>query len=107
MSYEDVSKEPGRRSEAWKHFLLDKSTEKCKCKVANCEKILMAKNGSTRGLLQHLRVFHKSNSNGNSSSSESQESEDNAAIPSKKKSINNYMLQKTKEEKEEDERKYK
>lgn len=102
MSYEDVSKETGRRSEVWRHFLLDKNTEKCKCKVASCEKILMAKNGSTRGLLQHLRVFHA-----NSSSSESQESEDSTAVPSKKKAINSYMLKKTREEKEEEDRKYK
>ena len=59
MTYVDVSKETGRRSNAWKHFLLNKDNEKAKCKISGCEKILDAKGGSTRGLLQHLKVFHE------------------------------------------------
>ena len=94
MSYVDVSKETGRRSQVWKHFLLDKGTEKAKCKVSTCEKILNAKNGSTRGLLQHLKVYHDSENN------------DNGATP-KKKSINTFMVQKTREQREEDDLKYK
>ena len=94
ITYEDVSKESGRRSLAWKHFLLNKETEKAKCKVSSCEKILNAKNGSTRGLLQHLKIYHDSETNDGGSTS-------------KKKSINTFMVQKTREQREEDDLKYK
>ena len=95
MPYVDVSKESNRRSAAWKKFYLNKETQKAECQVANCGKILDAKNGSTRGLLQHLKIFH------------SEEKSSNVDSPAKKlKTINGYMTQKSREEREEDQKKY-
>ena len=94
MPYVDVSKESNRRSPAWKQFYLNKETQKAECRVANCGKILDAKNGSTRGLLQHLKIFHS-------------EENSNEESPAKKsKTINGYMTQKSREEKEADQKKY-
>ena len=100
MPYVDVSKESNRRSPAWKKFYLNKETQKAECQVANCGKILDAKNGSTRGLLQHLKIFHSEEESSNVGTS-------NVDSPAKKlKTINGYMTQKSREEREEDQKKY-
>ena len=95
MPYLDVSKESNRRSPVWKKFHLNKETQKAECQAADCGKILDAKNGSTRGLLQHLKIFH------------SEEESSNVDSPAKRpKTINGYMTQKTREEREADQKKY-
>ena len=40
--------ESNSRSPAWKQLYLNKETKKAECQVADCGKILEAKNGSTR-----------------------------------------------------------
>ena len=51
-----------RKSEVWKHFLLDKVKEVAKCKLCddkNITKVLKVKGGNTKSLLDHIQMIHK------------------------------------------------
>ena len=57
--FEDVSKEPQRRSIIWQHFLLNKSDGQAKCKLCldkNFTKLVYTKNGCTKTALDHLKL---------------------------------------------------
>ena len=57
--FEDVSKEPQRRSIIWQHFLLNKADGQAKCKLClekNFTKLVYTKNGCTKTALDHLKL---------------------------------------------------
>ena len=61
MPYEDVSKEPNRRSIVWQYVLLNKENGQSKCKLCmekGVETILFTKGGCTKTCLDHLRTHH-------------------------------------------------
>ena len=56
QGFEEVSDDPKRQSEVWKHFMLNKVLEKAKCN--HCSEILSI---VTTTLKNHLKMKHKIN----------------------------------------------
>ena len=55
--FEDVSHDPNRKSQAWRHFFYNKLLDKSKCK--HCKYVVKNHQGSTKSLLGHLRNKHQ------------------------------------------------
>ena len=59
MPYIQLSRESNRRSPVWKKIYLNKKTQKAECQVADCGKILDAKNSIQGAFSKTIILFEQ------------------------------------------------